>query len=212
MKRARLRFLKGDILVVTHKIISKAEGQIVALDQVLSANRSPPESGAPPPGCARGRVGPGTGGARGASAAQRAHHRDAARLGLRQQRRRRLQCRRRPQRGAAAARSRPVGPQDLWRIAAPPGVRHSSYHYRYLRSPVARRTGGGGDWRGRNEGLSRLPRPARSVWLFAARQPGSGGRRAGRHGWAGVRQAVAHAGVYYSRVRVRAGDADAVAT
>ncbi len=34
MQRARLRFLKGDILVITHKIVSKAEGQIVALDQV----------------------------------------------------------------------------------------------------------------------------------------------------------------------------------
>ncbi|MBZ5569381.1 MAG: coenzyme F420-0:L-glutamate ligase [Acidobacteriia bacterium] len=32
--RAGLRFQRGDILVVTHKIVSKAEGQIVALDQV----------------------------------------------------------------------------------------------------------------------------------------------------------------------------------
>ncbi len=34
MKRARLRFVSGDILVVTHKIVSKAEGQIVALHKV----------------------------------------------------------------------------------------------------------------------------------------------------------------------------------
>ena len=34
MKRARLPFRRGDILVVTHKIVSKAEGQIIALDQV----------------------------------------------------------------------------------------------------------------------------------------------------------------------------------
>ena len=32
--RAGLQFQRGDILVVTHKIVSKAEGQIVALDQV----------------------------------------------------------------------------------------------------------------------------------------------------------------------------------
>lgn len=32
--RARLQFQRGDILVVTHKIVSKAEGQIVVLDGV----------------------------------------------------------------------------------------------------------------------------------------------------------------------------------
>ena len=34
MTRARLRFRRGDILVVTHKIVSKSEGQIIALDEV----------------------------------------------------------------------------------------------------------------------------------------------------------------------------------
>ena len=34
LSRARLRLRRGDILVITHKIVSKAEGQIVALDQV----------------------------------------------------------------------------------------------------------------------------------------------------------------------------------
>jgi coenzyme F420-0:L-glutamate ligase / coenzyme F420-1:gamma-L-glutamate ligase len=34
MTRARMPFRRGDILVVTHKIVSKAEGQIIALDQV----------------------------------------------------------------------------------------------------------------------------------------------------------------------------------
>jgi coenzyme F420-0:L-glutamate ligase/coenzyme F420-1:gamma-L-glutamate ligase len=34
MQRARLRFQRGDILVVTHKIVSKAEGRLVALDTV----------------------------------------------------------------------------------------------------------------------------------------------------------------------------------
>jgi coenzyme F420-0:L-glutamate ligase / coenzyme F420-1:gamma-L-glutamate ligase len=34
LTRARLRLRRGDILVITHKIVSKAEGQIVALDQV----------------------------------------------------------------------------------------------------------------------------------------------------------------------------------
>jgi coenzyme F420-0:L-glutamate ligase/coenzyme F420-1:gamma-L-glutamate ligase len=33
-KRARLRFLDGDILVVKHKVVSKAEGALVALDEV----------------------------------------------------------------------------------------------------------------------------------------------------------------------------------
>lgn len=33
-RRARIAFRRGDILVVTHKIVSKAEGQIVVLDQV----------------------------------------------------------------------------------------------------------------------------------------------------------------------------------
>ena len=34
LKRQRLGFLDGDILVVTHKIISKAEGRVAALDSV----------------------------------------------------------------------------------------------------------------------------------------------------------------------------------
>jgi coenzyme F420-0:L-glutamate ligase/coenzyme F420-1:gamma-L-glutamate ligase len=34
LKRARLRLRRGDILVITHKIVSKAEGQLVSLDQV----------------------------------------------------------------------------------------------------------------------------------------------------------------------------------
>ncbi len=34
MKTARLRFRRGDILVITHKIVSKAEGQIVVLNDV----------------------------------------------------------------------------------------------------------------------------------------------------------------------------------
>lgn len=34
LKRQRLRLIKGDILVVTHKIVSKAEGRVVALDSV----------------------------------------------------------------------------------------------------------------------------------------------------------------------------------
>jgi len=33
-KRARLRFQNGDILVVKHKVVSKAEGALVALDEV----------------------------------------------------------------------------------------------------------------------------------------------------------------------------------
>jgi len=32
LKRQRLRLIEGDILVVTHKIVSKAEGRVVALD------------------------------------------------------------------------------------------------------------------------------------------------------------------------------------
>jgi coenzyme F420-0:L-glutamate ligase/coenzyme F420-1:gamma-L-glutamate ligase len=42
VSRSRRRFRRGDILVITHKIVSKAEGQIVALDEVhprLSARR-----------------------------------------------------------------------------------------------------------------------------------------------------------------------------
>jgi coenzyme F420-0:L-glutamate ligase/coenzyme F420-1:gamma-L-glutamate ligase len=42
LNRARLRLRRGDILVITHKIVSKAEGQIVSLDQVrprLAASR-----------------------------------------------------------------------------------------------------------------------------------------------------------------------------
>jgi coenzyme F420-0:L-glutamate ligase/coenzyme F420-1:gamma-L-glutamate ligase len=34
MKRVRLRFQPGDIVVITHKIVSKAEGRLVALDTV----------------------------------------------------------------------------------------------------------------------------------------------------------------------------------
>ena len=34
IKRARLRLQRGDILVITHKIVSKAEGRLVALDTV----------------------------------------------------------------------------------------------------------------------------------------------------------------------------------
>lgn len=34
LKRQRLRLTEGDILVVTHKIVSKAEGRVVALDSV----------------------------------------------------------------------------------------------------------------------------------------------------------------------------------
>ncbi|HET7184899.1 MAG TPA: coenzyme F420-0:L-glutamate ligase [Terriglobales bacterium] len=34
VKRSRLRFRRGDILVITHKIVSKAERQIIALDKV----------------------------------------------------------------------------------------------------------------------------------------------------------------------------------
>ena len=33
-KSARLRFQDGDILVVKHKVVSKAEGALVALDEV----------------------------------------------------------------------------------------------------------------------------------------------------------------------------------
>jgi coenzyme F420-0:L-glutamate ligase/coenzyme F420-1:gamma-L-glutamate ligase len=34
LKRHKLSFLRGDILVIKHKIVSKAEGQLVALDQI----------------------------------------------------------------------------------------------------------------------------------------------------------------------------------
>ena len=35
MRRRRLRFRSGDILVVKHKIVSKAEGRIVDLDGIM---------------------------------------------------------------------------------------------------------------------------------------------------------------------------------
>ena len=37
-RRARLRFQRGDILVVTHKIVSKAEGRLVTLNTVCPRN------------------------------------------------------------------------------------------------------------------------------------------------------------------------------
>ena len=37
----RMEFVRGDILVVTHKVVSKAEGQIVALDTVKPSADAP---------------------------------------------------------------------------------------------------------------------------------------------------------------------------
>jgi coenzyme F420-0:L-glutamate ligase / coenzyme F420-1:gamma-L-glutamate ligase len=39
-KHARLRFEDGDVVVVKHKVVSKAEGAIVALDGILPSRRS----------------------------------------------------------------------------------------------------------------------------------------------------------------------------
>ena len=103
-----LRLHAGDILVVKHKIVSKAEGRMVELATVkpspaAQALRREERRRRP-----RHRTRPARGQAGGAQAA-RAHHRDRARLRLRQQRHRRLQRGRRQDRGAAAARSRPLG-------------------------------------------------------------------------------------------------------
>jgi len=40
MKRARLRFEDGDILVVKHKVVSKSEGAVIALDSIRPSRRS----------------------------------------------------------------------------------------------------------------------------------------------------------------------------
>ena len=39
LRRGRLSLLKGDILVVKHKVVSKAEGRLVRLDSVQDHGR-----------------------------------------------------------------------------------------------------------------------------------------------------------------------------
>ncbi len=96
-----------DVVVVTQKVVSKAEGRIVAVDPRRPRGQAGP---------GRGGVGPGP-----PAAGRAAHHRDPPRVRLRQRRRRPVQRRRRYRR-PPARRPRPVGPPDPRRPPPPPRV------------------------------------------------------------------------------------------
>ncbi len=124
-----LRFHEGDILVVKHKIVSKAEGRMVALDSVKPSAAA--KSFARNNGMAAD--------ARVVELALREARRvvrkkhvliteTAARAGVRQQRRGCLQRGRRQDCGAAARRCRPLRGANSQRIKEAHRTAHSRHH------------------------------------------------------------------------------------
>ena len=161
-----LRFQDGDILVVKHKVVSKAEGALVALDEIRpsAASRT----------WAR-RYGLD---ARVRELAMRESRRIVRRkrnvlitetkhgFRLRQQRRGCIE------RGWWAARGVAAGESGSFRGVVAAGVeegawdRHRGHRQRQFRASVARRLDGSGDWRRRNAASGRLPRTPRSARLL----------------------------------------------
>ena len=91
--RGAPRSSRGDVLVVTQKVVSKAEGAVVDLRTVEPSPRGDRVGATLGPRRAPDRGRPARGEPDRAHGARRAHHRDAARLRVRQRRRRRVQRR-----------------------------------------------------------------------------------------------------------------------
>ena len=196
----RLRFQDGDILVVKHKVVSKAEGALVALDEIRP------------------------------SAASRAWARryglDARVRELAVRESRRIVRRKRnvliteTKHGFICANSgvdvsnvdggrhAVLLPADPDRSAArlrrelkkQLGIEIAVIVSDSFRASMARRLDGSGDWRRRDAASGRLPRTSRSAWLLAARDGGRSGGRTGLCGGTGLRQADTHSRMHHSRL------------
>ena len=106
---ARAELAGGDVVVVSQKVVSKAEGRVRRLSSVLPGARGAPPRRCPRQGAGAGRADP-RGEQRGAARrARRADRRDAPRLRLRQRRHRQLQPARGRHRLPAARGPRRLG-------------------------------------------------------------------------------------------------------
>ena len=97
----------GDILVVTQKIVSKAEGCLVRLDDIEPSALATAVGGAVEQGRPRRRAGPAPEPPHRAHGARRDHQRDAPRPGVRQRRRRPVERRQRLRHPAARSTRTP---------------------------------------------------------------------------------------------------------
>ena len=162
--RRGTRTAPGDVVVITQKVVSKAEGRLVAIDPTTRSGQGAWSSGSgSDPAPARGSR----------SSSETGHGFICANAGIDLSN----VARGRPQ---LLPRIRPLGPPDPGRPAPPPRRRGRRDHFRHLRTDLAARRDRRGDRLGRRGGGRRPAGGHRCERPGAGRHRGVRGRRTGR--------------------------------
>ena len=129
----------GDVVVVTQKIVSKAEGRVMTIDEVEASPLACGNHRGAPAGSAAHGDDPARKPACSQDGPRRHHQRDLPRLHLRQRRDRRVQHTGLELDLPAARRPRRVGPSHPGRNPRATGRGHSRARVRHFRTAVAQR-------------------------------------------------------------------------